>query len=257
MSYLDLPELDILTNLFPPLGPLTSDPVLHQHRLRRTRALLGSFLHSDVDGDSDGAEGGAAAGSGVALVQSAAVVTTQPQSQPQPQAHQHYHPRRPTLPTLIRLNVFRGPPHLEARWRTSHTTPTVGNGLYLYDESAVKMYHLLQHHEKERVRRILRNIFQQGVHTTSSSSKSISSALCAPIAKLSWSLKKASFARTYARTVPPLHIFLERTFSRGDVERASGERVRLAWCACVRKARVGFYEALTSRIQEEVNRGSR
>ncbi|KAJ7193288.1 hypothetical protein GGX14DRAFT_478241 [Mycena pura] len=211
LSYLDLPDLAVLSKLSPALARLASDRALHNNRLRvvSPARVKHDLFALSPRGDT----------------------------------------LRPSIGDLVHRGVMRGLA-IERRWRAgayfySHAS------VRQYEMSLLlarqQAGHVVSQHLTRRsaAPNPLKHLYQVQVYPdVESSSLSISRALLPIMRKLKWSLQRDTFARM-VRDGPGSGLrgmgkWLE---SRRHIVHES-ERVRLAICPDIRKI-VGFYESLS------------
>ncbi|KAJ7161248.1 hypothetical protein C8R43DRAFT_992000 [Mycena crocata] len=211
-SWLDLPDLAMLSKLAPVLARLAADPALHNNRLR---VISPARVKHDLFGLS-------------------------------PRGHI----LRPSVGDLVQRGVMRGL-GLERRWRTgtylySHLS------VVQYETSLLlarqQTGHVLSSHLRRRgaAPNPLKTLHQSQVYPdVEMSSLTISRSLLPVMRKLKWSLQRDKLAKVVR---DGSGIFGVSKWLEGNGRQIvhDGERVRLAICPDIRKM-VGFYEDLTTK----------
>ncbi|KAJ7293004.1 hypothetical protein C8J57DRAFT_1267849 [Mycena rebaudengoi] len=209
-SYLDLPDLVVLSRLSPLLARLAQDPALHNNRLR---VISPARVEHDL----------------FALSPRGDVL-------------------RPSIADLVHRGVMRGLA-IERRWRAGtyfHSHLSV----IQYEASLLlarqQAGHVLSVHlrRREAAANPLKHLHQSQVYPDiESSSLSVSRSLLPVMRKLKWSLQRDKLAKM-VRDGSGLLGFGKWIEGKGRHVIPEGERVRLAICPDIRKI-VGFYENLT------------
>lgn len=213
LSYLDIYELDCLATLSPILNILSSDPILHRHRLRVvTPSRIGHSLFAQ------GCHG---------LL-------------------------RPTIADLVRMNVMRGI-GIERRWRLGiyfysvQSVKLYESSLRLEHARIVRVLtvHLTKRATPTEQADPLNNV----ILPSETNSHQVSRRLLPVIARLKWSMKRDGLARRVRaghgqtdRGTERLRWWLE---GGGRVLVHDSERIRLAVCPGVRKF-VRLFEGLAA-----------
>ncbi|KAJ6502662.1 hypothetical protein DFH09DRAFT_1335808 [Mycena vulgaris] len=213
LSYLDLPDLAVLSSLSPVLARLAADPALHKNRLR---VISPARLQHNLFGLSPRGE-----------------------------------ILRPSVGDLVHRGVMRGLA-IERRWRAgnyfySHVSVVqYETSLLLARQQAG---HVLSVHLRRRgaAPNPLHDLHQSHVYPdVESSSLSISRSLLPVMRKLKWSLQRDKLAKMVRDGSGILGVSKWLDSGNGRHLVHEGERVRLAICPDIRKI-VGFYEDLTSK----------
>lgn len=221
LSYLDLPDLAALAQVAPSLMPLTTDSVLHTHRLR---VVSPSRLNHNLFGKS-------------------------------PQGHA----LRPTVLDLVRRGVMRGL-DLERRWRVGayfYSLTAVrqyenGRSLSRLLASNVLSSQLRRRtagaklDSSSSVSASLRILHTAHVYPdVESSSLNVARSLLPIVRKLKWSLQRDRLAKVFKDSGMRLGISAWLELGEGSGRRVvrETEKMRLAVCPDIRKAR-GFFEGL-------------
>ncbi|KAF7347561.1 hypothetical protein MVEN_01512600 [Mycena venus] len=209
-SFLDLPELAVLSKLSPVLAQIASDPALHNNRLR---VISPARVNHDLFGVS-------------------------------PQGHV----LRPSVGDLCQRGVMRGLA-IERRWRAgayfySHLS------VVQYETSLLlarrQAGHILSVHLRRRgaAPNPLKHLHQAQVYPdVESSSLSISRSLLPIMRKLKWSLQRDKLAKM-VRDGSGIFGVSQWLEGRRHIVHEN-ERVRLAICPDIRKI-VGFYEGMAA-----------
>ncbi|TFK41813.1 hypothetical protein BDQ12DRAFT_677206 [Crucibulum laeve] len=214
LSYLDLPDLAALAQVAPSLTILTSDPVLHQYRIR---IVSPSRVNHYLFG-------------------------TGPQG----------HALRPTIGDLVHRGVIRGL-GIERRWRMGSYFYSLNSIIQYENGRRLARRHTshilsLQLERRFSTPTILKSLhFSHVLPDIESSFSNVARSLLPVMRKLKWSLQRDRFAKavktgncSIARGSGSMAAWLEN-YGKGIVQ--DGEKVRLALCPDVRK-RVVFYESL-------------
>ncbi|KAJ6469637.1 hypothetical protein C8R47DRAFT_1150356 [Mycena vitilis] len=207
-SFLDLPDLAILSRLSPVLARLTSDEALHNNRLR---VICPARVEHDLFAVGP-----------------------------------HGHVLRPSVGDLVHRGVMRGLA-IERRWRAgtyfySHLS------VVQYETSLRlarrQTSHVLSVHLRRRSAASNPLLKSRAFPDVEASSLSISRALLPIMHKLKWSLQRDKLAKMVrdGSGIFGVNQWLE---GRRHIVH-EGERVRLAICPDIRKI-VGFYENLTAK----------
>ncbi|KAG7452281.1 uncharacterized protein BT62DRAFT_295545 [Guyanagaster necrorhizus] len=215
LSYLDLPDLASVAQVSPQFALLTSDTVLHTHRLR---VVAPSRVKHALFGQSP---------EGIAL--------------------------RPSFPDLIHRGVMRGL-HIERRWRMGSYVYTLGSIIQYESSLRLSRRHVGRVVSKHLLRRSsapdnapLKGLYQSNVlPDVESSSLTVSRTLLPIMHKLKWSFQKdklAKMARKGSVCAGGFTDFSQWLENRGKGIVPDSERVRLAICPNVRKI-VSIYEHL-------------
>lgn len=217
LSYLDLPDLAVLSEVMPTLNPLTSDPVLHKYRLSIVSpSRINHFLFG-----------------------------TTPQG----------HALRPTVGDLVQRGVIRGL-GIERRWRAGNYFYSL-NSIIQYENSLSLSRRHASHVLSIQMRRrsptpsnVLKLLHSNHVlPDVESSSTNMARSLQPVVHKLKWSLQRDRLAKliknnscSITGSKAGFGAWLEST-ARHIIQ--DGEKVRLAICPDIRQ-RVVFYERLAN-----------
>ncbi|KIM47444.1 hypothetical protein M413DRAFT_200063 [Hebeloma cylindrosporum] len=231
VSYLDLPDLALLARVAPCLVPLTTDAVLHTHRLR---VVSPSRVNHYLFGRS-------------------------------PQGHA----LRPTVLDLVRRGVMRGL-DLERRWRVGAYFYSL-SAIRQYENGRSLSRRLASNVLSSQLRRrtagvnagasgtpisssssaisaSLRTLYTAHVYPdVESSSLNVARSLLPTMRKLKWSLQRDRLAKVFKESGMRLGINAWLELGQGSGRRVvkETEKVRLAVCPDIRKTR-GFFEGLGS-----------
>ncbi|KAF9055818.1 hypothetical protein BJ165DRAFT_1428898 [Panaeolus papilionaceus] len=217
LSFLDIPDLDALSEVLPALIPLTGDPVLHKQRLI---IISPSRLNHNLFGVS-------------------------------PEGHAF----RPTIADLCRRGVIKGL-NIEQRWRMGAYFYSL-NSIVQYENSRALSRRRTSRVLTVQLRRrtvagppsnSLQNLHISHVlPDIESSSLNVARSLLPVMRKLKWSLQRDKLAKAFKTSVVKLgmRVWLQdrENLDKGRRVLLEGEKLRLAVCPDIRN-RVGYYERL-------------